>query len=343
MNESEFESALNSIVTKSTDDRYWVALFCDDNEKFVSNIYTEVIRAAVLQFRTDYSRRWRGLAGLCSALLFPGVSGNVESVVDGLERVHEILKDVKWMHESVRDTNVLPEFAWLMFFCMTARREGVRVMQFLDCVDHELAELVIAYWKDHVFFDNKFSAARAITEAAKVRPYICAMNYTHGVRADWADAFGVIPMMESALQQASDLYVGFVSSNTGYLIPDHEHGFGSETGLDPFDITEGEVPDDLFKSWGQERDAWVEDAMQVLKTPLRSTAKTYEGYCQSLTRRHADVPYEELCQRMYSFYVAVQSIYNWWKNAASAAVAPKDGGYVLGTLNESDLMRSWLE
>ena len=342
MNKSEFESALNTVVTKSTDDRYWGALFCDDNEEFVSNIYTEVIRAAVLQFRTDYNLRWLRLAGLCSALLFPGASGSVESVADGLERVHEILKDTKRMRELVRDADVLPEFAWLMLFGMDARREGVRVMQFLDCVDHDLAELVIAYWKDHVF-DNRFSAALAITAAAKVRPYICPVNYTNGVRADWEGAFGIIPMMESALQQASDLYVGFVSSNTGYLIPDHEHGFGSETGLDPFDIPKGEVPDDLYESWGQERDAWVEDAMQVLKTPLRSMAKTYEGYCQSLTRRHADVPYEELCQRMYSFYAAVQSIYNWWKNAASVAAAPKDGGYVLGTLNESDLMRSWLE
>ena len=341
MNKLDFEKELNSVVTQSTDNKYWVALFCD-NEEFTSNIYTEVIRAAVLQARTDYNRRWSCLAGLCSALLFPGVSGNVESVVDGLQRVHEILKDVKWTYESVRNADVLPEFAWLMFLGMRAGCEGVRIMQFLDCVDHDLAELVIAYWKDHVF-DNRFSAALVITEAAKVRPYICPMKYTHGFKSEWADTFGIIPMMESALQQASDLYVGIMSSDMKYLIPDHEHGFGSETGLDPFDITEGEVPDDLFKSWDQEARIWVEDAMQVLKTPLRSTSKTYEGYCQSLTRRHANVPYEELCQRMHSFYAAVQSIYSWWKNAASAAAAPKDGGYVLGTMNEPDLMRSWLE
>lgn len=338
----DFEKALNSVFDSAADDRYWVALFCDDNEEFVSNIYTEVIRAAVLQSRTDYRRRWQCLAGLCSALLFSGVNGNVESVVDGLERVHEIIKDVKWTYESVRNADVLPEFAWLMFFGMNARREGVRVMQFLDCVDHELAELVIAYWKDHVF-DNRYAAALAITAAAKVRPYMCPMKYTHGVKSDWEDWFDIIPIMESALRQEGDLYIGVMSSDMEYLIPDHEHGFGSETGLDPFDITDGEVPDDLFKSWDQESSIWVEDAMLVLKTPLRSTAKTYEGYCQSLMRRHADVPYEEMCQRMHSFYAAVQSIYSWWKNAASVAAAPKDGGYVLGTMNEPDLMRSWLE
>ena len=342
MDKMDFARALNSVFDSATDDRYWAALFCDDNEEFVSNIYTEVIRAAVLQSRTDYNRRWQCLAGLCSALLFPGVNGNVESVVDGLERVHEILKDVKWTYESVRNADVLPEFAWLMFFSMNARREGIRVMQFLDCVDHELAELVIAYWKDHVF-DNRYAAALAITAAAKVLPYICPMKYTHGVKSDWEGTFGIIPIMESALRQEGDLYIGVMSSDLEYLIPDHEHGFGSETGLDPFDITEGEVPDDLFKSWDQESSIWVEDAMLVLKTPLRSTAKTYEGYCRTLMRRHADVPYEELCQRMHSFYAAVQSIYSWWKNAASVAAAPKDGGYVLGTMNESDLMRSWLE
>lgn len=342
MNKMDFERALNSVFDSATDDRYWAALFCDDNGEFVSNIYTEVIRAAVLQSRTDYSRRWQCLAGLCSALLFPGVNGNVESVVDGLERVHEILKDVKWTYGPVRSANVLPEFARLMFSGMNARREGVRVMQFLDCVDHELAELVIAYWKDHVF-DNRYAAALAITAAAKVRPYMCPMKYTHGVKSDWEGAFGIIPIMESALRQEGDLYIGVMSSDLEYLIPDHEHGFGSETGLDPFDITEGEVPDDLFKSWDQESSIWVEDAMLVLKTPLRSTAKTYEGYCRTLMRRHADVPYEELCQRMHSFYAAVQSIYSWWKNAASVAAAPKDGGYVLGTMNEPDLMRSWLE
>lgn len=342
MDKMDFEKALNSVVTQSTDNEYWVALFCDDNKEFVSNIYTEVIRAAVLQYRTDYSQRWQHLAWLCSALLFHGSSGSVESVVDGLERIHEILEDAKRTHELVRDADVLPEFAWLMFFGMNACREGVRVMQFLDCVDHGLAELVIAYWKDHVF-DNRYSAALAITAAAKVRPYVCPVNYIHGVKSYWADAFDIIPMMKSALQQESDLYVGVMSSDMEYLIPDHERGFSSETGLDPFDITEGEVPDDLFKSWDQESNMWVEDAMLVLKTPLRSTSKTYEGYCQSLTRRNADAPYEEMCQRMHSFYAAVQSIYNWWKNAASAAAAPKDGGFVLGTMGESDLMRSWLE
>ena len=53
----DFEKELNTVVTKSTDDRYWAALFCDDNAEFVSNVYTEVIRAAVLQFRTDYNLR----------------------------------------------------------------------------------------------------------------------------------------------------------------------------------------------------------------------------------------------------------------------------------------------
>lgn len=342
MNESEFELALNSVVTSSTDDKYWAALFCD-NEEFTSNIYTEVIRAAVLQFRTDYNRRWQCVAGLCSALLFPGTSGNVESVVDGLRRVHEILKDVEWTHESVRNADVLPEFAWLMFFGMTAGREGVRVMQFLDCVDHGLAERVIVYWQIHVF-DNRFSAALAITEAAKIRPYMCPVQCARGVKADWADTYDIIPMMKSALKQESDLYVGVMSSDMEYLyIPDHEHAFGSETGFDPFDIPKGEVPDDLFKIWDQERNIWVRDAMQVLKTPLRSTAKTYEGYCQSLTRRRVEVPYEELCQRMHSFYAAVGSIYSWWKHSVSAAAAPKAGGFVLGTMSESDLMRSWLE
>ena len=345
MNESEFESALNSVFDSATDDHYWVALFCDEDGKFVSTVYSEVVRACAIQWGGKYADKWQGMS-LFLREMFVAMGGvdkkDCDTAEDGLRLIHNAMCSPALFRDALGRCSVLPMFAGLLYDAMRMGRDGIRVMQFLDCVDHGTAGYVLQYWQENLA-ENMFELAVLVTKAAKVSPIVYPMKYTHGGKSDWEDTFGIIPIMESALRQESDLYIGVMSSDLGYLIPDHEHGFGSETGLDPFDITEGEVPDDLFKSWDQESSIWVEDAMLVLKTPLRSTAKTYEGYCQSLMRRHADVPYEEMCQRMHSFYAAVQSIYSWWKNAASVAAAPKDGGYVLGTMNEPDLMRSWLE
>ena len=47
---------------------------------------------------------------------------------------------------------------------------------------------------------------------------------------------------------------------------------------------------------------------------------------------------------MYEFIDSVRNIYNWCKNN-NGGVRTEEcaGGFVLGTMEESDLMRSWLE
>ena len=46
---------------------------------------------------------------------------------------------------------------------------------------------------------------------------------------------------------------------------------------------------------------------------------------------------------MYEFLDSVRNIYNWWKNKGGMRTVERAGGFVLGTMSEPDLMRSWLE
>ena len=151
----------------------------------------------------------------------------------------------------------------------------------------------------------------------------------------WNERFHVDDMIIKAVLQKDDFYVEDNGNSKPF----------SDTDLDPFSIGNDDVPDDLYKEWYDAVCTWQIACEHALKSP-RSNAKTYEGYCQSLNHRHEDVPYDGLCMEMYEFVESVGNIYQWWKHRGDNGVndvSNTSGGFVLGTMNESDLMRSWLE
>lgn len=332
MNETEFESALNRVFDSATDDHYWTALFCEDG-KFVSTVYSEVVRACAIQWGGKYADKWQVMSPFLREMFVSmgGLEEDCNTAEDGLRLIHNAMRSPVLFRDALGRCNVLPMFAGLMYDAMRMNRDGVRVMQFLDCVDHGTAGYMLQYWQDNLV-ENQFELAAVVTKASEVNPIMYPVKRTWGAVAAWNDKFHMEEMVRKAVVQTDDFYV----ICNGKLRP------FSGTGLDPFNISMDEVTPGLYTKWIESAGAWQAEYQKALQSP-KSNAKTYEGYCQSLSHRNEDIPHEELCTNMYEFIDSVRNIYNWCKNKGGVRTEERAGGFVLGTMNESDLMRSWLE
>ena len=332
MNETEFEHALCIVADSATDDRYWVALFCEDG-KFVSTVYSEVVRACALQWVSKYADKWRAMSSFLREMFVAmgGLEEDCDTVEDGLRLIHNAMRSPVLFKDALGRCSVLPTFAGLMYDAIRMNRDGIRVMQFLDCVDHGTAGYMLQYWHENLV-ENMFELAAVVTKASDANPIMYPVKRTWDAAAAWNDKLHMDDMVRKATVQLDDFYV----VRNGKLRP------FSPTGLDPFSISQEETTPGLWTKWVESAGAWQAECQKALQSP-KSNAKTYEGYCQSLSHRHEDLPHEELCTKMYEFLDSVRNIYNWWKNKGGMRTVERAGGFVLGTMNESDLMRSWLE
>lgn len=334
MNETEFESALNRVFASATDDHYWTALFCDEDGKFISTVYSEVIRACAIQWGGKYADKWQVMSPFLREMFVSmgGLEEDCNTAEDGLRLIRNAMRSPVLFRDALGRCDVLPMFAGLMYDAIRMGRDGIRVMQFLDCVDHGTAGYMLQYWQDNLV-ENQFELAAVVTKASDVNPIMYPIKRTWGAVAAWNDKFHMEEMVRKAVVQTDDFYV----ICNGKLRP------FSGTGLDPFNISMDEVTPGLYTKWIESAGAWQAEYQKALQSP-KSNAKTYEGYCQSLSHRHEDLPHEELCTKMYEFIDSVRNIYNWCKNnKCGVRTVERAGGFVLGTMNESDLMRSWLE
>ena len=331
MNETEFESELNSVFDSATDDRYWVALVCDGG-RFVSTVYSEVVKACAIQYGGKYTVKWQEMS-LFLREMFVAMGGvdKCDTAEDGLRLIHNAMRSDALFRDALGRCSVLPAFANLLYYAMRVGRDGVRVMQFLDCVDHNTADCVLQYWQNNLV-ENQFELAAVVTKASDVNPIMYPIKRTWDAAAAWNDKLHMEEMVRKAVVQTDDFYV----TCNGKLRP------FSDTDLDPFSIGDDDVPDDLYKEWSDAVCSWQIACEHALRSP-RSNAKTYEGYCQSLNHRHEDVPYDGLCMEMYEFVESVGNIYQWWKHRGDNDVSNTSGGFVLGTMGDDSLMRSWLE
>ena len=334
MNETEFESALNRVFDSATDNQYWTALFCEDG-KFVSTIYSEVIRACAIQWGGKHTDKWRAMSLFLREMFVAmgGLEEDCNTAEDGLRLIHNAMRSPVLFRDALGRCSVLvlPALANMLYDAMRMGRDGIQVMRFLDCVDHGTAGCVLQYWQENLV-ENMFELAAVVTKASDVNPIMYPIKRTWDAAAAWNDKLHIEEMVRKAVIQMDDFYV----VRNGKLRP------FSSTGLDPFSISQEETTPGLWTSWVESAGAWQAECQKALQSP-KSNAKTYEGYCQSLSHRHEDLPHEELCTKMYEFLDSVRNIYNWCKNKGGVRTVERAGGFVLGTMNESDLMRSWLE
>lgn len=332
MDELDFEHALNSVADSSTNDQYWTALFCEDG-KFVSTIYSEVVMACAIQWGGKHTDKWRAMSSFLREMFVAmgGLEEDCNTAVDGLRLIHNAMRSPVLFKDALGRCSVLPTFAGLMYDAIRMNRDGIRVMQFLDCVDHGTAGYMLQYWHENLV-ENMFELAAVVTKASDANPIMYPIKRTWDAAAAWNDKLHMDDMVRKATVQLDDFYV----VRNGKLRP------FSPTGLDPFSISQEETTPGLWTKWVESAGAWQAECQKALQSP-KSNAKTYEGYCQSLSHRHEDLPHEELCTKMYEFLDSVRNIYNWWKNKGGVRTVERAGGFVLGTMSEPDLMRSWLE
>ena len=331
MDELDFEHALNSVSGSATGNQYWTALFCEDGV-FVSTVYSEVVRACALQWGGNHTGKWQAMSSFLREMFVSmgGLEEDCDTAEDGLRLIHNAMRSPVLFKDALGRCSVLPTFAGLMYDAMRMGRDGIQVMRFLDCVDLGTVGYVLQYWQENLV-ENMFELAAVVTKASDVNPIMYPIKRTWDAAAAWNDKLHMDEMVRKAVVQMDDFYV----VRNGKLRP------FSSTGLDPFNISMDEVTPGLYTKWVESAGAWQAECQKALQSP-KSNAKTYEGYCQSLSHRHEDLPHEELCTKMYEFLDSVRNIYNWCKNKGMSVADPTKG-YVLGTMSEPDLMRSWLE
>lgn len=131
MDEIDFEHALNSVVALATDDRYWVALFCEDG-KFVSTVYSEVIRACAIQWGGKYAEKWWAMSPFLREMFVAmgGPEEDCNTAEDGLRLIHNAMRSPVLFKDALGRCNVLPMFACLMYDAMRMGRDGIRSCSF---------------------------------------------------------------------------------------------------------------------------------------------------------------------------------------------------------------------
>lgn len=124
MNESEFESALDSVFDSDTDDRYWVELFCG-GDRFVSTIYSEVVRTCAIQYGANYTEKWRAMSLLLREMYVAmgGVDNkDCDIAEDGLRLIRNALRSPALFRDTLGRCSVLPAFANLLYYAMRMNR-----------------------------------------------------------------------------------------------------------------------------------------------------------------------------------------------------------------------------
>lgn len=117
----------------------------------------------------------------------------------------------------------------------------------------------------------------------------------------------------------------------------------SSLGLDPCEIPAGSVPDDLFADWSVAASHWrfaVDCMLCPLGTKYGTGARTYREFC----KRACPIDADRISACALRFAESVEHIFDWWYRLnCKPRCIEHAGGFVLGTMEESDLMRSWLE
>ena len=122
-----------------------------------------------------------------------------------------------------------------------------------------------------------------------------------------------------------------------------EYDFELSLGIDPCDIRKEDVPEDLFDDWCVAVNHW-RAAVDCMLSPsgekYGTGARIYREFC----KRACPIDADRISACALKFAESVEHIFDWWYrlNCKPRCVEPA-GGFVLGTMGESDLMRSWLE
>ena len=301
--------------------------------------YKDVLRIATSQWGVmDYIDLWDGFGSLCYRIAMTANDG----VIDSWKDVHDALRYIRFMITPseinacplealiYNDAEVRGEFAWFLYKAAGRGQDMANLYRYMYQLDSDTAMHVYAASADHVW-DAPMERECTMTEFCRVfNPYKYSVNVTDGPYVSRVE-----PLLDKI--QANSAWV--------YERDGKEYDFELSLGLDPCDIRKEDVPEDLFDDWSAAVSHWSFAVDCMLRPSISggkygTGARTYREFC----KRACPIDADRISACALKFADAVGNIFNWWygKNINKIFSAPSKG-FVLGTMSESDLMRSWLE
>ena len=299
--------------------------------------YKDVLYECTRQWGVmDYADLWDAFGSFCYAVATLAKA----DVIDSWKDVGDALRYIRYMitpseinacplEELIyNDAEVRGEFAWFMYKAAGRGQDMANLYRYMYQLDSDTAMHVYSCSANHIW-DAPMERECTMTEFCRVfNPYKYPVNVTDGPYVSHVE-----PLLDKI--QADSAWV--------YERGGKEYDFESSLGLDPCDIRKEDVPEDLFDDWFTAVEHW-RSAVDCMLSPsgekYGTGARTYREFC----KRACPIDADRISACALKFADAVGNIFNWWygKNINEIFSAPSKG-FVLGTMNESDLMRSWLE
>ena len=299
--------------------------------------YKDVLYECTQQWGVmDYADLWDAFGSFCYAVATLAKA----DVIDSWKDVDDALRYIRYMitpseinacplEELIyNDAEVRGEFAWFLYKAAGQGQDMVNLYRYMYQLDSDTAMHVYVASADHVW-DAPMERECTMTEFCRVfNPRKYPVNVTYGSYTSHVE-----PLLDKI--QADSAWV--------YERGGKEYDFESSLGLDPCDIRKEDVPEDLFDDWFTAVEHWraAVDCMLCPSGEKYGTgARTYREFC----KRACPIDADRISFCALKFAESVEHIFDWWyRKNIDKIFSASSKGFVLGTMNESDLMRSWLE
>lgn len=299
--------------------------------------YKDVLHIATLQWGVmDYADLWDGFGSLCYAvatLAKADVIASWKDVGDALSYIRFKITPTEIDTCPLecliyKDVEVREQFAWFLYKAAGQGQDMANLYRYMYQLDSDTATHVYSCSANHIW-DAPMEREFTMTEFCRVfNPYKYSVNVTDGSYTSHVE-----PLLDKI--QADSAWV--------YERGGEEYDFESSLGIDPCDIHKEDVPEDLFDDWCVAVSHWraaVDCMLCPLGTKYGTGARTYREFC----KRACPIDADRISACALRFADAVGNIFNWWYRLnCKPRCVEHAGGFVLGTMEESDLMRSWLE
>ena len=325
-------------VTDEVQSRSWLEFIFGERVGDLNRpSYKDVLHIATLQWGVmDYINLWDGFGSLCYKI---AMTANDE-VIDSWKDVRDALRYVRFeitpseinacpLEELIyNDAEVRGEFAWFMYKAAGRGQDMANLYRYMYQLDSDTAMHVYTTSADHVW-DAPMEREFIMTEFCRVfNPYKYSVNVTDGP---------YVSRVETLLDEVQS------ESAWRYVRNDKSYDFEVCLGIDPCDIRKEDVPEYLFDDWFTAVEHW-RSAVDCMLCPsgvkYGTGAKTYKEFC----KRACQIDADRISFCALKFAESVEHIFDWWYRLnRKPRCVEHAGGFVLGTMDESDLMRSWLE
>lgn len=301
--------------------------------------YKDVLHIATLQWGVmDYADLWDAFGNFCYAVATLAKADVIESWKD----VGDALSYIRFKITPTeidtcplecliyKDVEVRGEFAWFLYKAAGQGKDMANLYRYMYQLDSDTAMQVYVASANHIW-DAPMERECTMTEFCRVfSPYKYSVNVTDGPYTSHVE-----PLLDKI--QADSAWV--------YERGGKEYDFELSLGLDPCDIRKEDVPEDLFDDWSAAVSHWS-FAVDCMLSPSVSGGKygtgavVYREFC----KRACPIDADRISACALKFAESVEHIFDWWYRLnCKPRCVEHASGFVLGTMSEPDLMRSWLE